>query len=85
MHDKPIEKPKAVIPSPAPLASPPSAGEGPTRSDQVQCPSCGRWRCPAVNGTHRSGRWTYRYRCCDACGRTFKTRQVNAGPEEFAG
>lgn len=43
------------------------------RSDQFQCPACGRWGCPPSNGSRVTGLRILRYRRCSHCSHAFRT------------
>lgn len=43
------------------------------RDDQIECPFCLKFGCPAVNGSHKRGRQRVSYRECSSCKRRFRT------------
>lgn len=62
------------------------AGGEPKRKDQVKCPGCGKWGCPASGGVHQRHGAIFSYRECVHCGRSFLTKWVHGSDrEEFVG
>lgn len=58
------------------------ANNEPRRADQVRCPRCGSFGCPAINGSKYRTDGRHRFRCCSGCHYTFETRQRHGSLHE---